>query len=648
VPPIPAHAAEFPPQGLLDNLEQRLTQPPACMPGCSNVERIAVQLAQETLAIELVVHADVPAAVPVLRADEAWQPAEIQSGGRPATVTRDDEGRLLVALPAGRQTLTLTAPVRHLDRFELTFPMLPGQVAVEAPDWEVYGLEDGRLRGTALQFARRVQSAGGRESASLRNDPVAPYYAIERELRFAREWRATTTIRRVAPLAGVIPFSVPLLPGESVLSGQVTVGGGAVTGLLATDQPELRYESALVEAPTLTLTPSALDVASTRWTLVPSNLWHVEYQGVPPVQSGTDERGFNQGGGSEARGPRFQPLPGETLVVTLTRPAAVPGDSITVERVELAEQPGQRSRRSTLTLALRSSQGSTFPVTLPDGARILEIRVDGRAEPIPAGVGPIPLPVVPGSQTIRITWESPDPITFRTTTSTPVLPAIARNVNLELALPQDRWPLLVGGPALGPAVTWWSILLLVLLVAVALARVPGLPLRTHDALLAGLGLSLSNLPGAVIAGLWLLVMLARRRAADRLAGLGRRPFNALQVLLALFSVIAVLALAASVPYGLLGAPEMYVDGNGSWAHSLRWFQDRASGDLPQAWVVSLPIWLYRLLMLAWSLWLAFVLVRWVRWAWACYATGGAWRRPGDERAAGRQPEAWNLPGSGGA
>jgi hypothetical protein len=44
-------------------------------------------------------------------------------------------------------------------------------------------------------------------------------------------------------------------------------------------------------------------------------------------------------------------------------------------------------------------------------------------------------------------------------------------------------------------------------------------------------------------------------------------------------------------------------------------------------VVSVPLWFYRLAMLAWSLWLVFALLRWIAWGWRCYGTGGSWQRP---------------------
>ena len=60
---------------------------------------------------------------------------------------------------------------------------------------------------------------------------------------------------------------------------------------------------------------------------------------------------------------------------------------------------------------------------------------------------------------------------------------------------------------------------------------------------------------------------------------------------------------------------------------LRWYQDRAGALLPQPWLFSLSIWLYRLAMLAWSLWVATMLVGWLRWAWRQWTDGGYWLSP---------------------
>src|SRR5262249_53751572 len=57
-----------------------------------------------------------------------------------------------------------------------------------------------------------------------------------------------------------------------------------------------------------------------------------------------------------------------------------------------------------------------------------------------------------------------------------------------------------------------------------------------------------------------------------------------------------------------------------------WFVDRVADALPQPWVLSLPLWVYRVVMLAWSLWLAWALMGWIGWAWKAYLSGALWRR----------------------
>ena len=70
---------------------------------------------------------------------------------------------------------------------------------------------------------------------------------------------------------------------------------------------------------------------------------------------------------------------------------------------------------------------------------------------------------------------------------------------------------------------------------------------------------------------------------------------------------------------------MHVAGNGSTAYALRWFADRSSDALPAATVISVPLWIYKLLMLAWALWLANALIGWLRAAFAAWTREGYWR-----------------------
>jgi hypothetical protein len=182
--------------------------------------------------------------------------------------------------------------------------------------------------------------------------------------------------------------------------------------------------------------------------------------------------------------------------------------------------------------------------------------------------------------------------------------------------------LFLGGPRLGPSVLFWSHLLVLVLVALALGRSTLTPLRAQHWVLLGLGLSQLPMPAAAIVAGYFLVMGARSQHAAMNRGW---LFDLRQLGLLLWTAVALVLLFVAVKEGLLSTPDMHIGGNGSSRTLLRWFADRVAAWPPQAWVLSLPLIVYRLAMLAWALWLAVALIRWSRWAWSCFATGGLWR-----------------------
>ena len=116
-----------------------------------------------------------------------------------------------------------------------------------------------------------------------------------------------------------------------------------------------------------------------------------------------------------------------------------------------------------------------------------------------------------------------------------------------------------------------------------------------------------------------------------LAGRGRRPlrhagaFDLLQIGLVVWAFVSLGLLYVAIQQGLLFRPDMQVAGNGSTDTVLRWYADRVSGEMPAAGILSLPLWHYRVAMLAWALWLAASLVRAAGGGWHAFGEGGLWR-----------------------
>ena len=521
----PDARADIPGPDMLGELEKRLTKPPTCLPACAAVEQATVKLSGDVLSVQLSVNAATTVAIPLPATTAQWWPLIVRDGDQTGGGFARRSGTT-VDRGERRRTQHRTVGAGHARRSI--------RIAVsDAAGQRLARLERlARLRRTERSLARRRAAVRARVTCSSRTNrresrtgtdrtvlPPEPHVRIRP--RVAHSHDAT----RAAPEAGSIPFAVPLVRGESLLSGSVRVENGQIIGVLPPDQQEMDWDSALATADTLQLIGPPLAQWTEQWTLVPSNFWHVDYDGFAPMKLATDD----------AAGPRFQPLDGETLQVRLTRPVPIPGETMTVERVDMTEVPGARARRTTLGLELLSSQGGNFPVRLPDDTKILTISINGQPQPIPTSTGALPLPIVPGKQHIEITWEAPtrhrnDPYERDRTAGR------AYNIALNLALPGDRWPLFVGGPRLGPAVLYWGVMLVVIGVALLISRIPALPLSLLDGVLLGFGMSLANLPSTVLVAAWLLMLLARLRYAERLQHATRRSFQLIQIVVAGMSI----------------------------------------------------------------------------------------------------------------
>jgi hypothetical protein len=270
---------------------------------------------------------------------------------------------------------------------------------------------------------------------------------------------------------------------------------------------------------------------------------------------------------------------------------------------------------------------------VPDDAEILSVTIDGRSEPLRAANGELSLPILPGEHEVNVRWRQDLPLGVVAKTPGVDLGAAAGNIELALELPQSRWILLTRGPQLGPAVMYWSELAMLLVAALILGRIPLTPLRTRHWLLLGLGFSTFSWAALAIVAGWLLVAGAKSRWPGSPSWWR---FNLVQLFVAAMTIAALAAIVVTVPAGLLGLPDMHIAGNGSWGNSLKWFADRSASALPMASVLTLPLWVYKLLVLAWALWLSFALLRWLPWVWSCLVSQGLWRARGYR-------EAGNLP-----
>ena len=400
-----------------------------------------------------------------------------------------------------------------------------------------------------------------------------------------------------------------LLPGESVNDDRVLVRDGVA-------EIELGSARRITLASTLPISTDFVWQALPAmnqieiWTMRYGTTWHLRWEGMAPTNYVQDGQ----------LAPWWQPWPGERLQVQALQPATISGPTLTLQGHATTLTPGAHSTLAETTLRFRASLAGTQRATLPPGAELLGMRLDDDEVPLQARDGQLELPVIPGEHTVTLRWRVPqgtDGAFNRYETQPLALNLPGVNATTQLNLPESRVVLLVGGTGIGPAVRFWGFFVLLVAVSMVLGRHRTTPLGMLGWLLLLLGVAPISLWGALAVVGWFFALAwlpspqqLRRLGCDEQAARSTMPFA-----LGLWTLFAAIALYLTIQRSLLGYPDLLVGGNGSTPFELNWYQDRFQNQPDADWAISMSLTAYRTMMLAWSLWLAFSLLGWIRWGW---------------------------------
>ncbi|HEY5707455.1 MAG TPA: hypothetical protein VIS96_17995 [Terrimicrobiaceae bacterium] len=606
--------AQLPDPTMLETLRQRLLEISDAYPTAADIPFVSLALSDRRITIDAEVHCAVRTSVPLPGRLPEWAPVSVLIDGEPDVALRRDDSYLWVVLSEGVHRVRVEGLLADVGEWEWTFQLKPRRVAIEAPDWTFSGVRPDGVPEQQVFFARKQKSSSG--EASYDRQDFQTVAAIDRNLELGLVWQARTTVSRLSPTGKAIALRVPLLPGENVVSSNAIVREGFIEVRLGANESEYTWESELQVVDRIKLGTGASDPWVERWHLVASPVWNVNISGLAPT--------FELGNPDLI--PVWHPWPGESVELAVSRPEAIAGATITVLSATHEIALGKRQRVSKLNLSLRCSLGEDFLVALPDNAEVTSLTHNGEAIPVRKDGAKLVIPLRPGEQSISIGWKINTPLGFRARAEEIRLPVESANINTSLGVPENRWILWAGGPLRGPAVRFWSILACALIAAWVLGRISLSPLRSFEWMLLAMGLTQVPLPAALAVIGWLFFLVWRGRDSfERLPPWGH---NVFQIVLIFLTGAALAIFVMVVAEGLLGNPEMFIVGNGSSRTLLRWYQARSDAILPRPSCISVSIWWYRFLMLAWALWLAASLIRWLRWAWQQFSLGGCFRRMG--------------------
>ncbi|GGY66580.1 hypothetical protein GCM10011613_08180 [Cellvibrio zantedeschiae] len=599
---------------ILKELEARLTEQPKCLPHCAAIERVNIDIKQDQLTLDLVVNANDLIAFPLPADHQQWWPNQVTVDGKPAALVQAADQSLLVSLPKGQHNLRISANVQGHDALNLQFPLPLHNVTPTTSGWELSGLPNAEQSSQSLQLQRVERDQSASQTEHLRPDPIAAFVLVKRTLKLDLDWTLVTTVTRVAPAVGTINIEVPILNGESPLTTKANPNG-KVAVHLESDDDEFEWSSNLKE-----ISPIKLQAAQNVpwveiWTLDISPRWHSQTTGIAPIQMAKHENI-----------PVWQPWPGESLTIDVHRPQATQGQHITVDEASLSHNPGNHNSLSILNLNIRSNQGGQYTFTLPEGAQLSKLEIDNTEQLISSTKGVLKVPLHPGSQKVSINWKQDDAIGLLTKTPLFNLENGSSNQNISMGIPYNRWVLWVGGPQIGPSILLWGMLVVMAIVAYGLGRAQLTPLKPYEWILLSLGICTLNMGTFIWFAVWLLALSQR----GKLSAIGSKwKFRFLQLGLFALSLFVFFALVTTLPDGLLSSPDMHIVGHNTYGNNFYWYQDHSDLAFPTAWVISLPLWCYKVIILIWSLWFAASLLKWLRWAWQQLSYRGLWDADAD-------------------
>lgn len=607
-----AQAQEFPNKETLETLRSRLLEPSDAYPNAANISSVALSIRNGKMSMDVEIHTALRVAVPLPGQLPAWSPLSVLVDGKPEPALRRDDGYLWVVLPEGVHRVQVEGLLSDATEWEWTFLLKPRRVTIDAPGWNVSGVRPDGVPDQQVFFAQQQKATAGQ--ASYDRQDYQSLVVVERHIELGLIWQVRTTVSRLSPTGKAVSLRVPLLPGENVLSSNTVLKDGFIEVRLGAQDEAFVWESELTITNNLKLSTRSTDTWVERWELIASPVWNIGITGLPPVFPA----------GNPALVPVWHPWPGETVDLSISRPEAIPGSTVTVNNGTQVISLGKRQRTGELNLSLRCSLGEDFLVGLPSGAEVTALNFNGSPLPVRKDGDKVIIPLRPGEQTLSLQWKTSTPLGFHARAEQVTLPVESANITTTITVPNDRWVLWTDGPLRGPAVRFWTVLVCCLLAAWALGRLRISPLRPVEWMLLSLGLTQIPLFLALIVVAWLFFLSWRGRESFlQLPALG---YNFLQVVLIGVTAASLCIFIGIVGQGLLGDPRMFVAGNDSYLPNLIWYLPRSEAALPTPGCFTVSIWWFRILMLAWALWLAASLIRWLRWAWQQFSTGGCFRK----------------------
>ena len=589
---------------IIDEYRDRLFKAKECAPHCGSVEKISLTENNGSLIISSLVHAD----------GDLW--ISIPEGADSYKVNGSDAvlmyaGGLKLFIPSGVSTIQLTKNMREGFHFNNGF---------FASAFVDNKLKNIKFTKSATEFSFELGEAIGVEvgkgELSKESVEIKPFFTFRRKIVFeSNSWKVINTLeKKYGSFSNNIFISLPLLSNEKVIDERYKVENGLLVIPFLSSDKEVSWLSDLNLVSQMELKHPQNNLYSEIWEFEKNPLWHIEYKGIPEVSDNL-----------------FIPLPNEKLSILIDKLKSIDGAHIGIQSFKESIVSGNKLTSYLIQVEVMAGLPDVFTYKMPPAAILGEVSVNGAPFQPMVDKDTVKINLNTGINKISIGFDSPEEMSVKFS-PTSNLNYPGSNFNASMQIQQDRWVLWVGGDVYKPSVLFWSFFILLLLVTFVAAKFNP-SVKMYEWFILGIGLSqLSWIPILIV---FAAIYSIGIRKSINPSNLDDSSFNMIQSLIIGITLVALMIVFVAINQGLLGYPDMLIRGLSSNAFNLNWYGDRWDANaLPQVFVLSVPLYVYRIIMLIWSLWMAMFLFKIAKEWWTAFSLGGYWKSPKDRVAHG--------------
>lgn len=437
-----------------------------------------------------------------------------------------------------------------------------------------------------------------------------PFFVVDRTIILDQKWKVRTTVSLLDEIGNSIPrtLTINALPGESVLSENIKNDDGKII-VNITNKPVI-FESILEEKPQL-IANGSKDYLQ-KINFINNSNWLFNFSSLEPVSKDTNTR--------YASSYSWLFWPEDKLVLNINKPIAVKGDAVAVQSINASLNTQKTPNELSYVINLKASLGSKVKLQYPNDLTLKNVLLNNQEIPFKSDNNILIVDVNSGENTINLTMDTKEGLPLVHHYPQLKLEIPSNNYTYNLEMPKQRWVIWTGGANLRASILLWGILIACVLFAYPISKAIKSPLGWIGWSLLLVGLSQSGLWGLFLVVIWF--GLIHFKQFGNLDNVKRFNFNAIQVLLVILTIAVASSAISTVAKGLLNYPNLFLEGEGTYINKISWYSQQVDQFSP--WLLSLPMWVYRVLMFSWSIWFAFNIMKWLKWAWEGFSRGGVW------------------------